>query len=164
MARTLLLAFALFFNHAYAMIQLKDFYPYGLKNGDRNQTRRNDDQFDGPLKLKVPYPFFSGVYQSLYVNTNGAVSFKKGIRQYTPEAFPLNDTMLTPFWADVDTRNWGQIYFRETQDPALLLRASKEIQDIFLTHMDFTARSLYITTWYDVTYYGGNNATSVYDF
>ncbi|MCB9992441.1 MAG: M10 family metallopeptidase C-terminal domain-containing protein [Hyphomicrobiaceae bacterium] len=46
---------------------------------------------------------------SVYVNTNGSVSFNSGISTYTPNSITAGSTtMIAPFWADVDTRPDGE--------------------------------------------------------
>ena len=39
---------------------------------------------------------------------------------YTPDPLPLDDDdyiVIAPFWADVDIRIGGEIYYRESTDP-----------------------------------------------
>ena len=48
---------------------------------------------------------------------------------YTPERFPLqssNTALICPFWADVDTRNGGNVWSRITDEQTLLERASTD--------------------------------------
>lgn len=64
--------------------------------------------------------------------------------------------MIAPFWADVDTRGTGEIYFKETTDIKLLKKANRIIQRA--THQAaglsrFIPRWMLIVTWYKVGYY-----------
>ena len=49
--------------------------------------------------------FFDRTHTTMYVNTNGNISFGEGLATYTPDAFPIaNQPMIAPYWADVDIR------------------------------------------------------------
>ena len=55
--------------------------------------------------------FFGTTGSSVYVNTNGSISFDYGITTYTPTSITGGSTpMIAPFWADVDTRSGQPIY------------------------------------------------------
>ena len=94
----------------------------------------------------------------LQVNTNGVISFLVQVSQYTPDAFPLGDNrrLLAPFWADVDTRNGGNVFYRETTDPNLLQQASNDVTATFVDQRKFKATWLFIATWYEVAFYGAS--------
>ena len=64
--------------------------------------------------------------------------------------------MIAPFWADVDTKGTGEVYFKESCDDALLTLAKKVIQNA--THQAaglsrFKPKWLLIATWYKVGYF-----------
>ena len=90
------------------------------------------------------------------VNTNGVISFLVAVSQYTPAPFPLGDNrrLISPFWGDVDTRNGGTVLYRESIDPVLLDRATKDIRRAFLNHQRFSASWIFIATWDRVAFYG----------
>ncbi len=50
--------------------------------------------------------FFGHNYTSLYINTNGNITFAQPNSTYTPSAISAqaNNPIIAPFWADVDTR------------------------------------------------------------
>ncbi len=53
--------------------------------------------------------FFGGRFSSMFVNTNGNITFRTGFAERTPAAFPFRDQpVIAPWWADVDTRGGGQ--------------------------------------------------------
>ena len=54
------------------------------------------------------------------MNTNGVISFSVPVSQFTPDRFPLRDKRgrIAPFWGDVDTRNGGVVFYRESTDTA----------------------------------------------
>ncbi len=74
---------------------------------------------------------------------------------FTPDPFPLpGDTeLIAPFWADVDTRETGNVQYRQTADSELLERAAKSIQSSFVDHAEFSPSFLIIATWQDVGYF-----------
>ncbi len=91
----------------------------------------------------------------IQVNNNGALSFTKGVSQYTPDPFPLTGTLqlIAPFWADVDTRGAGTVWYRETTESQLLVRARSEIQAAIANQGSFSPNFLFIATWDHVGYY-----------
>ena len=70
-------------------------------------------------------------------------------------ALPLNEDikLIAPYWADFDTRGIGQIYYRQTNNSALLARATNEIQMAFPTSQNVNVTNLFIITWDSVGYY-----------
>ena len=101
------------------------------------------------------------IYGNLYnipllqVNNNGDISFTTPVSTFTPEAFPLsgNLQLIAPYWADVDTRGTGSVWYRETTDTQLLARARDEIRAAFINQASFNPTSLFIATWDHVGYY-----------
>lgn len=55
--------------------------------------------------------------------------------------FPLTDgrAFIAPFWADVHNGIRGEIYYRETMDPVILKRATKDIRKYFKDIATFSA-------------------------
>ena len=92
------------------------------------------------------------------VNTNGVISFLGAVSQYTPAPFPLRDNrrLITPFWDDMDTRNGGTVLYRESIDPVLLDRATKDVRRAFLKHQRFSASWIFIATWDRVAFFGAD--------
>ncbi len=78
-----------------------------------------------------------------------------GYLQFTPDcgALDFESTMITPFWADIDIRNEGAIYYRETSDPVLLEKAAGEIQKTFPNPKDLFLSFMFVTTFDRVTFY-----------
>ena len=79
----------------------------------------------------------------------------KGFNKFDPDAFPLSETdgIIAPYWADVDIRGVGQIFYRQTDNSTLLTKAAKEIGNAFPTSKNLTVTSLFIVTWDSVGYY-----------
>lgn len=76
---------------------------------------RNDDAPSLFLaNLGFTFSFCGSDYTSLFINTNGNLSFGQAVAQYSPDGFPYNVPMIAPFWGDVDTRNvaCGQAWYQ----------------------------------------------------
>ena len=56
--------------------------------------------------------------------------------------------MIAPYWADVDTRAAGNVYYKNSVSRNELNRAGRLISSTYRTH--FRPTSLYIVTWYHV--------------
>jgi hypothetical protein len=71
-------------------------------------TGQNDDGFDGPINLGFTLNFFGTNYTQFWANNNGNISFGNGIAAYTPTG-PQGaaQPIISPFFADVDTRGTG---------------------------------------------------------
>ena len=98
------------------------------------------------------------ILQCIQINDNGVISFGSRYNVRTPLSFPLsgNYKLIAPYWADVDARQSGIIYYRQTTDPSLLARATNEIRETFPVDQNVTIKNLLIATWYRVGYYYQN--------
>ncbi|XP_069105864.1 protein mesh-like [Argopecten irradians] len=146
-----------------ASIPLEDFYPYGAAQGDTDFPK-NDDGSSPVVTISTKFPFFNSQHDSLYVNTNGAISFLGTLSQYTPESFPLSNSrrIIAPFWADVDIRNGGTVWYRETTDSSILQRATDEVRLYYPSQTSFRADWVFVATWDNVAFYGsGGTSLSV---
>uniref|UniRef100_A0A3Q2P5H2 Sushi, nidogen and EGF like domains 1 n=1 Tax=Fundulus heteroclitus TaxID=8078 RepID=A0A3Q2P5H2_FUNHE len=146
-------------------VSLEDFYPFGPDEGDA-QTIAQDDGGSGLQHISVAFPFFGDRHSGLYVNNNGLVSFLREVSQFTPVAFPIagDRRVVAPFWADVDNRLAGSVFYRESQEPSILRRASGDVKTYFTEFPDFNATWVLISTWHQVTFFGGNSQTPVNTF
>ena len=100
------------------------------------------------------------------MNTNGVISFSRGIATSTPASFPIpagsegSLELIAPYWADVDIRpsRAGNVFYRETSDPQLLSRARSDIMrdPRLFPEVDFSTflpTSIFVATWDHVGYY-----------
>lgn len=94
------------------------------------------------------------LYLCIQVSDNGIINLESPYNLHTPISFPtiLRHT-IAPYWADVDLRGAGQVHYRQTTDPALLLRATNQIQAAFPASQNQTVTNLFIATWDSVGYY-----------
>ncbi|NXM79492.1 SNED1 protein, partial [Oenanthe oenanthe] len=150
---------------AAAEVPLGDFYPFGPAQGDA-ATRKQDDGGSELRPLSIPFPFFGAGHTGLYVNNNGIISFLKEVSQFTPVAFPISKDrrVVAAFWADVDNRRAGEIYYRESTEQPILERASRDIAQYFPEFPGFSAQWVFIATWYRVTFFGGSSFSPVNTF
>ncbi|XP_074446248.1 sushi, nidogen and EGF-like domain-containing protein 1 isoform X3 [Larus michahellis] len=147
------------------VVPLADFYPFGPTQGDA-ATRKQDDGGSELRPLSVPFPFFGAGHTGLYVNNNGIISFLKEVSQFTPVAFPISKDrrVVAAFWADVDNRRAGDVYYRESTEQPILERASRDIVQYFPEFPEFSAQWVFIATWYRVTFFGGSSFSPVNTF
>ncbi|XP_030838223.1 sushi domain-containing protein 2-like, partial [Strongylocentrotus purpuratus] len=101
----------------------------------------------------------------MQVNNNGVISFLVSVSQFTPDPFPLDDgrRLLTPFWADIDTRNGGTLSYRQVlryaQNDGIFLAADGIIRASFVDMRDFVSSWMYIATWDSVSFYGASDTS-----
>ncbi|MEM6262814.1 MAG: nidogen-like domain-containing protein, partial [Bacteroidota bacterium] len=70
------------------------------------------DDCSEKVALKFPFEFFGKTYTSVFINSNGNLTFEGSFVTYTPEAFCLNGPkMIAPFFADTDLACGGQISY-----------------------------------------------------
>ncbi|KAI4800156.1 hypothetical protein KUCAC02_014979, partial [Chaenocephalus aceratus] len=140
-------------------------YPYGPNHRDL-ETPKMDDGSSPEITLSTNFVFFNAPYRIIYINNNGVISFNVQVSQFTPEAFPLSDSrsFIAPLWADVHNGIRGDVYYRETTEPEILERATQDIRRYFKKMPAFTATWAFITTWHQVTFYGGSQTTPVNTF
>ena len=73
---------------------------------------------------------------------------------FTPTLLPLNGTQfIIPYWADVDLRGTGNVFYRQNRNTVLLARATNEIQTALSLSQNITVTSLFIVTWDAVGYH-----------
>ncbi|XP_072026699.1 protein mesh-like [Amphiura filiformis] len=144
-------------------------FSHGHANGD-TVIPVNDDGSSDEILLSTRFPFFDTEYDSLFVNTNGVVSFIDPVRQYTPDAFPLSDNrpLIAPFWADVNTREGGTNSYREvvrtSASEAIFQDMDTIIRSQFVDQSAFSGISMFIATWDQVAFFGTSNPSIVNTF
>ena len=92
----------------------------------------------------------------MQVNNNGLISFSQSVSAFTRNlfTFPLgSQQLIAPYWGDVDTREIGTVWFRETNDPAVIRRTMRDVQMAFSCKISFQPLFTFIATWDRVGYY-----------
>ena len=99
------------------------------------------------------------------MNNNGFISFLEELTSYRPTNFsdPNYDEkipLIAPYWADVDIEHVRDtdfnetVVFRQSNESHILDRATADVRDYFTDQREFSARMVFISTWYKVGYYG----------
>ncbi|NXI35799.1 TECTA protein, partial [Galbula dea] len=134
-------------------------YPFGPAVGDQT-TPREDDGMSPKINLWETFSFYGRPHRSLYVNNNGVVSFGTGVPEFTPEPFPLpgHRPFVAPYWADVDTRLGGDVFYRQSQDPQLLARVAHDLA-LAVTPLDPAPKPTwaFVATWHQVSFFRGTS-------
>ncbi|XP_047498425.1 nidogen-like [Penaeus chinensis] len=127
-------------------VQKSYFYHFGRDAGDTSLPPF-DDISSPEISLRVPIVFFDQVYNSIFVNSNGFVSFLTEIPQFFNIQFPLEYPMIAPLYSDVDAREAGEIWYRETSDPTTVSRVTRELREQFSSAKAFTPSGVFLVTW-----------------
>jgi gliding motility-associated-like protein len=81
----------------------------------------NDDGSTGQIALPFTFCLYGTSQNSMYINNNGNISFGTTYGTFSAEAFPdPGFVMVAPFWADVDTRGTGQVWYKVTPTYAII--------------------------------------------
>ncbi len=77
-----------------------------------------DDGSTNNIAFPFDFDLYGVAYTSMWINTNGTVTFDAADGTFTPTGFPNDDVMLAPFWADVDfgCADCGDLYYKVTDD------------------------------------------------
>jgi hypothetical protein len=71
-----------------------------------------DDDYTGPVIIPFQTNFFGTTFNSVFISTNGYITFGSGKVDYTPEGLRGNlSRIIAPFFADVDNRGVGTITY-----------------------------------------------------
>jgi len=109
----------------------------GNAPGIGDPTGRNDDGFSGPKDLGFTLNFFGTPQTQFFVNNNGNISFGAGIPAFTPQG-PTGAAapVISPFFADVDTRNAASGVVHIRQDIPNELIVTWDAVGYFNSHAD----------------------------
>uniref|UniRef100_A0A1X7VHY5 Sushi domain-containing protein n=1 Tax=Amphimedon queenslandica TaxID=400682 RepID=A0A1X7VHY5_AMPQE len=152
----LLMLFLLLLFQSCLSVPISRFYDFAGSTGD--QTFTNVDDQSTSLNLQSNFVFYGTNFSTVFINNNGLLSFYAAHNEYTSAPFPLPQTLIAPFWADVDTRNGaGTVYYRETTASAIVSKVAQDIALAFPNQPPFTAKSVVIVTWSEVGYYEEND-------
>ena len=82
---------------------------YGLGFDDR---AIGSNGFMGPIDMPSQLNVFDKSYSSLYISTNGLISFSGVFDDSQPVEFPFNQLVLAPFWSSFDLAKGGSVFYR----------------------------------------------------
>ncbi|XP_050979931.1 transmembrane protease serine 7-like [Labeo rohita] len=138
------------------------FYPYG--GVEDKMSPQSDDGSSPLIPLLQPFVYFGRVYDKIFVNNNGDLTFDKPFYQWYPHYFPAYSSIdiIAPLWRDIDNTEKGTISYRQvTTDANLLNRASRDINKYF-PNLNFSASWVFIATWDKVPYFGTRESESTF--
>lgn len=133
----------------------------GTAGFGESQLVRNDDESSSSIDIRSIFGdgglnFFGAQRQSLYVNTNGNITFTQPLSAFTPLPIGTNldFPIIAPFWADVDIEGGGDA----TVTPGGTSTGSNSV------YYDLdTANGVFTITWDDVgAYRAGRNPTNAF--
>lgn len=85
------------------------------------------------------------------------MSFNNEMPTFFNVPFPLDYPALAAFYANVDLRGSGQVYYREDRDQRTLAHANGLVSRFYPRYQGrFTATSVFVATWHRVGYYKKN--------
>ncbi|CAH2236693.1 jg20911 [Pararge aegeria aegeria] len=127
------------------------FYPNGP--GLDQRLPRGADVSSPEIPLKVPIVFFGETYESIFVNNYGVLSFRSDIPTFLNAEFPLPYPSIAAFYSNINTTETGAVYYRESNESYVLLKAEESIQNNFHDYYDFKPTSVFIASWIEVSSY-----------
>jgi len=73
----------------------------------------NDDGSSGLISLPFTFCLYGTSQTNMYINNNGNISFGSTYSTFSANPFPdPSFVMVAPFWADVDTRGTGEVWYK----------------------------------------------------
>ena len=83
------------------------------------------------------------------------IHFRSGGSQFSSTLFPIDDTVISPYWYDIDTRTRGQINYQSFTQGAVL----DQVNDFLKNNrsISFTALSVAVIEWEAVCPYSDQN-------
>ncbi|KAG5340816.1 NID1 protein, partial [Acromyrmex charruanus] len=135
----------------------RDLYQHTGSDSNVLETDNNGMLLSAEAILKTPIVFYDKIYNSIFINGNGVLSFARAMQRFFNIAFPLDDPVISPLYTHVDTRASGTIYWSETDSPDILARAGGLIRSAFKDANNFVPTHVFLVTWMDVGYYNERN-------
>ncbi|XP_011690826.1 PREDICTED: nidogen-2 isoform X2 [Wasmannia auropunctata] len=140
-----------------AALSKRELYQYTGPGNNVLETDSNGMLISAEALLKTPIAFYDKIYNSIFVNGNGVLSFARAMQRFFNIAFPLDDPVISPLYTHVDTRASGKIYWSETDSSDTLSRAGGLVRSAFKDAKNFVPTHVFLVTWMDVGYYNERN-------
>uniref|UniRef100_A0A914XNL7 Uncharacterized protein n=1 Tax=Plectus sambesii TaxID=2011161 RepID=A0A914XNL7_9BILA len=123
-------------------------YPYGENRGDTLLSKTAESQ---AFVLKHELQFMGEKYSAINILRDGAIGLQPGLERADRSAkFPVEQSLIAPYWAPSSLGDTGRVYFRETEDPNVLNLAQSEVKIQYRYENDFKPLSVIIVTWENV--------------
>lgn len=75
----------------------------------------SDDGSSAQIILPFNFTLYGDALNTVFINNNGNITFDQSFGTFSSSGFPnANNKMIAPFWADVDTRGAGQVWYKVT--------------------------------------------------
>ena len=77
----------------------------------------------GPIVLNFPFPFYGNLYDTLWISTNGVLSFYPWSLRFPNQLLPCTDgyfRLIAPFWSNLVLTDSSKIYFFESSDSIIV--------------------------------------------
>ncbi|OON65812.1 nidogen-like domain-containing protein [Hymenobacter sp. CRA2] len=86
--------------------------------GGWSMVPREDDNSSQAVPLGWNFSLFGTNYNTVYINTNGNITFDAPLNSFNAQGFPIGTPMVAAFWADVDTRapGSGSVWYKVYPD------------------------------------------------
>lgn len=88
-------------------------YNYIAASNMASTVSNSDDSYQS-VPIGFTFPFFGNSYSSVYIGSNGFLSFGIGYYHYSNQNLPSTsapNNMIAPFWDDLNPRSAGDIYY-----------------------------------------------------
>ncbi|KAL7032364.1 hypothetical protein ACKWTF_007298 [Chironomus riparius] len=105
------------------------------------------------VNLQNPINFYTEKYDSIYINSNGILTFVNEFPEFLNIPFPIEYPSISPFYSNIDTTYADQsstISYYESTDASVLATASHLIRNSFSDASSFYAKSIFVATWFRV--------------
>lgn len=92
-----------------------------ISSGNSAGLEDVDDGYSGPIDLGFDFHFYEGIYDQVYISSNGFLTFEQGSKNAKNNKIPFVDepnAMVAPFWDDLEIgrRNEGNVYYQGFSD------------------------------------------------
>uniref|UniRef100_A0A8C1TEY0 NIDO domain-containing protein n=1 Tax=Cyprinus carpio TaxID=7962 RepID=A0A8C1TEY0_CYPCA len=117
-----------------------------------------DNRSSEAIKLQQPFKYFGRIYNQIFVNNNGFLTFTEPLSAYNPILDSARD-IIAPLWTRLDNRRSGTISYREETSNAVLAYVTAAVKQYF-PNIPFAATSAFVATWDSVPYYNGGGVVT----